>query len=172
MAKQTLEDLATFGTQRTKINENFTELYDDADLTSSYASLYLNAQEDLVITPGTPESVTNISVTGSHNFTYTAGSLRYDGSAGIIVKVDGAVSMKSSINNVLTVVSFGKNGTSDPTTEIERKIGTGADVGAIPLAGTFTLTNGDYLDFFVDVDLASTITVTKANFTIHTLKVA
>lgn len=170
MARQILNNLATYGEQRTKINANFEELYNKADAEDSYASLYLNTPEALNITSGTPESLTNISVESSYNFSYVGGSLVYDGDLDIIVKVDGAVSMISGTNNVVTTVSFGKNGTPDPKTEIDRKIGTGADVGAVPIAGSFTLTKGDKLDFFVDVDISSTITVTKANFTIHTLK--
>jgi hypothetical protein len=140
----------------------------DGALKTAYTNLYLNAPEPLSIISGTPESPVNFTAKFAKLFTYGGGSLTYNGPDAII-KLDGAVSMISNTNNVVVAVSFGVNGVSQVDTEIARKISTGADVGAIPVAGAFSLTSGDILDFFVDANVNSTITITHANFTIHEL---
>ena len=157
-------------------NANFAEIYTKTEIENSYASLYIPAPEALTVVAGTPMSLGSIAVVGASNFTYIDNHLRYDGDEGVIVKVDGAVSMTSGTNNIITTISFAKNGNigdaAEVASRIDRKIATGADVGAVPIAGTFTLTNGDYLDFYVDSNINSVVTVTRANFTIHTLKLA
>jgi len=134
--------------------------------TDAYTNLYLNAPEELEITAGTPLSPSDFTVKFVDGFTYAGGSLTWNGPDAII-KVDGAVSMFADTPNVLVTISFGKNGVVEEDTNIDRKISTGGDVGAAPVAGCFSMTSGDYLDFFVDVNTSSKITLTKANFTIH-----
>lgn len=111
----------------------------------------------------------------ANNFEIVGDSLIYTGEQDIVVKVDGAISMTSDTNNIIATISFAKNliigNTDELASRIDRKIGTGADVGAVPVAGTFELTTGDSLDFYCDSSISAGVTITKANFTIHTLRV-
>lgn len=132
----------------------------------TYINVSLNAPDALVITAGTPESPSNFTDNFSSNFSYTTGSIVYTGTDTILVKFTGAISMTSDTNNVIIKASLGTNGTQDTKTQIDRKVGTGADVGALPIEGVFQISTNDTMDFFVDVDISSTITVTRANFTV------
>jgi hypothetical protein len=49
---------------------------------------------------------------------------------------------------------------------VERKIGTGADVGAISVTGVFDVTENDYIEIYVLVDVTTTVTFSKTSIVI------
>lgn len=94
----------------------------------------------------------------------TNGQLRYTGAADRILHITCAVSMISAANNQLLHFRLAKNGTSMESTEIQRKVGTGADVGAAALTGLIEVTNGDYITLEVRNETSTaTVTTTLAN---------
>lgn len=88
---------------------------------------------------------------GAHLFDESAGNgqLTYTGAAAVTVHVAASISMTASNNNQITHWRIGVNGTADAASEIQRKIGTAADVGSTALHLITSLTNGDYLSLFV-----------------------
>ena len=52
-------------------------------------------------------------------------------------------------------------------TEIERKIGTGTDVGAMPVIGLKPLRPGDFIELWLTADAAVELTVEKMAGTVH-----
>jgi len=135
-----------------------------------YTALYVTSPESIAITAGTPISPSlNIAEISGNLFDYTGGSLKYIGIHPITVTIDGSVSITSTINNIISKVFYGKNGVVDIKTQIDRKIGTGADVGALAASGQFELVTNDTLDFFVDADTDTTLTIEKAYWNIITV---
>lgn len=138
----------------------------------AFADVYLATPVPLAITSGTPLSPTTYAVNPSVtplNFEYTGGSLKYIGNEDIVAVVNVIFSVTSSVNNVVSKFYIGVNGTPDMASEVLRKIGTGADVGLGSVSGLLNLTTNDTIDFFVDVDTNSTITVEKSNATVHSI---
>lgn len=77
-------------------------------------------------------------------------------------------SITSSANNKITTFALQKNGTSFlAKSEIQRKIGTGADVGAAALCSLVEFETGDTLQVVVKLDATTAnLTVQKMNFSI------
>ncbi|MGB5463396.1 MAG: hypothetical protein WBM92_08535, partial [Aureibaculum sp.] len=59
-----------------------------------------------------------------------------------------------------------KNGAVLNSTRIQRKIGTGADIGAASISGTVELATGDYIELWLANDLASR-NATIENLNLH-----
>lgn len=78
------------------------------------------------------------------------GRLTYIASNDVMVHVACTISMTSGAqNNQVTHWRLGKNGTSDEMSEVQRKIGTGTDVGSTALHLVQMLSKGDYVSLFV-----------------------
>lgn len=91
----------------------------------------------------------------------TNGQLRYVGTADRIVHVVISVSMISSSANQVVEFAIGKNGTAEASTTQSRKISTGADVGALSIAGLISVTLNDYITIMVkDTSWTASETVT------------
>jgi len=135
----------------------------------AYVLAYLPSSEDLVITAGTPLSPTTYALNPSliaKGFAYTDGSLVYTGTENIIAEIVVSFSVTSSVNNVVIKLFLGKNSVIDTATEMQRKIGTGADVGLGSFSSLMSLSTGDTIDLFVDTDIDATITLEKSVETI------
>lgn len=79
----------------------------------------------------------------------------------------------SSINNVLVGVKFAVNGTiatAGTVPTLRRKIGTGADVGAVSGNKIINLTAGDVVTLYIACDSNATITNTDAVVVLNLLK--
>jgi hypothetical protein len=61
-------------------------------------------------------------------------------------------------NNTIVKLMMYKNGVLVPGATVARKIGTGADLGAMALNSAFTASTGDYFDVYVESSLATTLT--------------
>lgn len=99
-----------------------------------------------------------------------AGRLRYIGTERRDFTVHTVFSGTSSVNNKLFSFRFGVNGVTIPETQIDRFIGTGADVAAGALTAIIELEQNDYVELFVTID-SGTTTATATHVTVMTLAV-
>ena len=144
-------------------------------ISKPYFDAYQNAPEALAITAGTPQSPTSISIREQdlvpfiNHFTPTGTSLEYTGIETRVFKLSFSGSIFTNQNNHLVTVLGGRNGAPDYTTSIDRKIGTGADVGAI--AGSFflRLATGDFVDVYFDSSVNASVTITKGLYSIEAI---
>lgn len=97
----------------------------------------------------------------------TNGQLRYTGAADRIVTVAANMSMLSASNNQVVHFRVAKNGTSIASSEIQRKIGTGSDIGAASCHTDVEMSTNDYITLQVRNE-TSTGTVTVEHSTIST----
>jgi len=141
-------------------------------INKSYTALYVTTPEQVTITAGTPESPSlNISEISGNLFDYIGGSLKYIGEYPITVKIDGSVSMTGSSSGIIVKLYYGKNGSIDARTEMNKKILTGSDVIVVPVNGQFDLVTNDTLDFLMDTSTNATITIEKAFWNITTVNI-
>lgn len=75
----------------------------------------------------------------------TNGQLKYTFSESRFVLLFASVSMTAGASNVVTKWRFAVNGSSSASSEVQRKVGTGSDVGALALVGSAILSAGDYV---------------------------
>ncbi len=73
------------------------------------------------------------------------------------------LSVTTSVSNVVVKAYFAKNDTIVVATEVDRKVGTGSDVGAMPLTGHISLGSGDYVEVFIDTDTNCDVTLDHLN---------
>lgn len=101
------------------------------------------------------------SILGTDDFDMpVAGQLRYIGTTSKEFMIEATISVTAVSNNQELHFRLAKNGTSDVTTEMRHKIGTGADVVALALHGLITLTTNDYITVVAkNTTTASNITV-------------
>ena len=74
------------------------------------------------------------------------GQLRYIGPANRIVFIPVTISMTGASNNQVVELAVAKNGIVIESSRVKRKVGTGADVGALPLHAAASVSTGDYFD--------------------------
>lgn len=94
-------------------------------------------------------------------------SLQYQGDDPIVVSIESSSSLISSVNNCRVTFYAYKNGSPIPGCSIQRKIGTGADAGALALTSLTTLNKNDLLEIYVSSDMATNLTLYKTNFVIE-----
>lgn len=75
----------------------------------------------------------------------TNGQLRYTGPAERSVMVVATMSMLSASNNQIVHFRIAKSGTSIAASEVQRKIGTGADIGAAACHADLTVATNNYV---------------------------
>lgn len=93
----------------------------------------------------------------------------YLNSAGVVDRrftIGMTTSMIASTNNTEVTLSMYKNGVYEPGVSIKRKIGTGADVGAMAVIGSFTLSHTDYIEVYVESSLGGTLTFSYTDINI------
>lgn len=80
-----------------------------------------------------------------------------------------SVSMITSRSNTVASFRLAENGTTAAATQVDRKIGTGADVGALVCQGTFSLATNDYIELWgtLAASTSDTITVNYCNISIR-----
>ena len=74
----------------------------------------------------------------------TDGQLDYTGTPARLAVVTATFSMTGNTNDVLHF-AIAKNGTAITSTTVQRKLGTGSDVGAASATGIISIVNGDYI---------------------------
>lgn len=131
-------------------------------LARAYGSMYVSA-----------EAATSIAVAGTYvkaagttlaitlnDFDMPASNrLRYIGAGTLLCVVEASVSMKAGANNIESAWRFAKNGTTIEHSQVDRRVGVGADIGALVVVGEVTLTTNDYVELWVTNE-TSTATMT------------
>ena len=80
----------------------------------------------------------------------TSNRLKYIGVEPVHADIVCAFSMTCGGNLKVLGVGIAKNGTFITASEIQRKIGTGTDIGAGACQASVSLSNGDYVEVFVN----------------------
>lgn len=109
---------------------------------------------------------------GAHLFDESTGNgqLTYTGAVDVVAHIACSISMTCGSNNQVTHWRLGVNGTSNAASEVQRKIGTGADVGSTALHLITTLSAGDYISLFVrNATGANNVTLEVANLEVVTM---
>jgi len=102
----------------------------------------------------------------------TDNRITYTGVADICGCVLVSASVTAGTNNTVMQAAVYKNGSPiSNVNNIHRKISTGTDVGAIAITAPVQLSTNDYIELWVTLDAASTVTIEQLNFSIsgHTL---
>jgi len=100
------------------------------------------------------------------------GRLTYTGTVPVRGLVTASVSMTCTASSQVTHWRLGVNGTTNAATEIQRKIGTGADVGALSITGSVALSTGDHISLWARNETSATnITIECANIIVITAQV-
>ena len=103
---------------------------------------------------------------GGHMFDESGGNgrLTYIGNEPMTAHIALSMSMTVGGTSDITHWRIGVNGTPDEASEIQRKVGTGADVGALAAHLITTVTNGDYISVWCrNSSNTDDITVETAN---------
>lgn len=98
------------------------------------------------------------------DFTHTSpGRLTYTGAVTKKFEIISAIAFTSSQSNQIVRFRVAKNGTTVAASEIARKLGTGTDLGALPLVFEVELVTNDYIEIFCTLDASSSDTITANN---------
>lgn len=131
-------------------------------LARAYGSMYVSTSAPTtIVTPGTfaKAAGTTTELTLNDFDMPASNRLRYTGSGTLLCVVEATVSMTAGANNQLVCWRIAKNGVTIEHSEVERKVGTGADVGALAVMAEAELVNGDYVELHCTNE-TSTATVT------------
>ena len=137
----------------------------------SHAGMYISSAVETVIAgASTPAKALGTTILGAvaQDFDMPANNrLRYIGSQTSHFWVTVALSMTSASNIQVLSLTIAKNGTVDASTTIERKVGTGSDIGAAAVNGMFELAEDEYVELWVaNETTGGNITVENMNFQI------
>lgn len=92
------------------------------------------------------------------------GRLRYTGTKAVCLHIAAAASMTAASNNQTIEFVIMKNGIAIAPSRIQRRVATGADVGAASFHGFIDVVTNDYIEIGVrNITSASNITATTAN---------
>lgn len=144
-----------FATWRMGHGQMYVAAADAAAITVSDTSSYFEATNPAWTLSG-----------GLHLFDESGGNgrLTYTGTAEVTCHIALSLSMTSASSNQVLHFRIGKSGTTDAASEIQRKVGTGTDVGALAMHLITNMTNGQYLSLWVrNATGANNITVETAN---------
>jgi hypothetical protein len=125
-----------------------------------YGSLYVSTPASAGITSGTPAKLGGTTALDpSSGFSMPVdGRLRNDGSTRTF-RVEAGVSATSDTGNIVLSLFIAKGGTEVASSEQQRKIGTGSDVGNMEVVLVVQLATNEYVEVFGDVS-AGTVNVT------------
>lgn len=145
---------------------------------NAHGQLFVAAADAAAVTISDTSSYFEVSnpvwteSSGLHLFNESGGSgrLTYIGIVPTVVHVACSISMTSGSNNQVTHWRIGLTGATDPASEVQRKIGTGTDVGSTALHLVTTMSNNDYLSLFVrNATGSNNVTVEVANIQVMTM---
>lgn len=110
-----------------------------------------------LLLPTTVKTIQDFSLDGPNNRFFLSASDVVDRE----FQINASTSMTASTNNTVVTLGMRINGVFEEGVSIDRKIGTGSDVGAIGFSGSFKLSTNDYIEVFVTSSLGGTITFSK-----------
>jgi hypothetical protein len=128
----------------------------------SFGSLYWSATAATTIAVQSTyyKALGTTTAINLNRFTSPASNrLTYTGDPDIHLHIACSMSCTCASNSQILGFSIGINGTHIPASLIQRKVGTGADVGALALHWDAQLSTNDYIELFVTND-SGTATVT------------
>ena len=140
-----------------------------------YGQLYVAADSE--ITPSNTTDYTECTAgtwtlgADAHWFDESGGNgrLTYTGAAAVVCLCIAAFSMTAGGNNQVSHWKLGKSGTTAAASEIDRKIGTGTDVGSASTMLLTSLANGNYLSLWGRNETSTaTLTVTGGSLSVIT----
>ena len=131
---------------------------------SSSAETTIVTQSVYVKVAGT---TTQVSARG---FTHSNNRATYTGTPDIHVFITASVSMTAAGTNVITAWRAAKNGTTIASSEVQRKVGTGTDIGALFIAAEADLSTNDYIEIFC-ANESDTTNMTADYMYVHVLQV-
>ena len=148
-----------------KTDDNFNELYaKDANFIPVYAScgMTANATATTIAVTGTYYPISGTVTAGNVSSgitTNAAGKITYTGTDTRHFHIVSNFDMTTASNSQITSFRWYKNGVAI-SRPVERKVGTGSDIGAASLHADAMLSTNDYLELKVtNLTSASTITV-------------
>jgi len=169
MAIQTLNDLATYGEQRTKINAN------DAELDTRLESIEEKVGASAYIRGGSVTCTladTYYPITGAFTnkelsaFTLGTNLLNYTGLQTLVVEIATYISTQSSKNGAILTFAILKNGVEIPGSDVSREFATGT-TGSMATATTEELSTGDTIQIVVKSTIAANnVTLLDINSTL------
>lgn len=118
----------------------------------SFGSLYVStAAETTVSVAGTYVKAAGTTTSVNlHRVTMPANNrLTYTGTPDIHAHIACSLSMTSINNNVTVGVGLAKNGTVLEHSKLNRRVGTGTDVGSTALHADAMMSTNDYLEIFI-----------------------
>lgn len=132
-----------------------------------HASLSISASAETTINViDQYEKVAGTTVAGAHSHLMTAntaGRITYNGTSDRHFHMVASIAMTSAANNQTIAFRLAKNGTTLADTMIERRVGTGTDIGALAIHGDTVLSTNDYIELYVTNETST------ANVTINDL---
>ena len=151
--KRSKSDLATLLADNTSgaiSPQDVRDFLESMDL--SFASMYFSSSAETtiavagtyVLAAGTTTSIklSNFTMPQDNRLTYT-------GAADVYAEISASISMTCASNSKIVGMKIAKNGTVIDSTEIHRKISTGADIGAAYVQGDVQLATNDYIELFI-----------------------
>jgi len=110
---------------------------------------------------------TSTLVAGAYEFDDDSGTdnrLMYTGAETVHCDVGAVISMTSVASNQVICFKIAKNGVVIDSSEVQRKVGTGSDVGALVCRASTDLDTGDYVELWVTNNTTSgNVTVELCN---------
>jgi hypothetical protein len=98
------------------------------------------------------EKVVDTSVAGAHSHLMTADTacrITYNGTSPRHVHIVASIAMTAASNNQTIAFRIAVNGTTLPESMIERRVGTGSDIGAVAIHADALLNENDYIELYV-----------------------
>ena len=96
-----------------------------------------------------------------NHFTHTSPNrLTYTGVSTKVFDLICSISFTSSQSNQIARFRVAKGGTADANSEVARKLGTGTDLGALPLVHEISLATDEYIEIYATLDVSSSDTIT------------
>jgi hypothetical protein len=138
------------------------------------ADMYVStAVASATVTPGTPISLLANSTTAAGDLSardFTVGGsgvVTYTGTETKDFECFARFSISTGTSNRLVSTFIAVDGTAVVNSEIQRWVSTAGDVGYSTTSWSVTLSTGQYVEVFVDADLATTVTPERCRFMIR-----
>ena len=135
-------------------------------LVPNYAEMYMTTPASVAISSNVYSKCAGITGAGQVHGNFLVGSgnrVIYTGIIDVWVTVNCAVSMTTGGNVQIATLAIFKNGVLVGTSPIDRKIGTGSDVGALAVQCMVPLSTNDYVELWGKVNTNTTLTIEKLN---------
>lgn len=110
--------------------------------------------------PTTIKSINDFAIVDRGGGNY---AVKYIGTKQRTFKIFLSTGMKTGTNNVVIDMYMYRNDIMEPGIGITRKVGTGADVGALACVGEFAASPNDILEVYIKASLQTTITYLRTS---------